>query len=83
MNNLLKFHNSREYADSMKPLNDQRFANSSFKTGPLHSKRFKIQRSSFIDCMELSHDENFFITGGKHKEKGSFLKLSMGDVFGI
>ena len=82
MKNLPKFHNYREYADSMKPLNDQRFANSRFKTGPLHSKEFNISHSSFIRCMELSHDETFFITGGDYKKKENVLKLSIGDVFG-
>ena len=83
MNHLLKFHNSREYADSMKPLNDQRFANSRFKTGPLHSKEFKILHSTDILCMELSHDETFFVTGGSHENKDNVLKLSMGDIFRI
>ncbi len=79
MNNLLKFHNTREYADSMKPLNDQRFTNTRFKTGPLHSKEFKISHSTGMLCMELSHVETFFITGGKE----NVLKLPMSDVFGI
>ena len=83
MNNLSKFHNSREYADSMKPLNDKRFTNSRFKTGPLHSKEFKILHSSYINCMKLSHDETFFITGGHYEFKENVLKLSMGDVMGI
>ena len=83
MNNLPKFHNSREYADSMKPLNDQRFAaNSRFKTGPLHSKEFNISHSTGILCMELSHNETFFITGGSHEKKENVLKLSMRDIFG-
>ena len=84
MNHLLKFHNSREYADSMKPLNDQRFANTRFKTGPLYSKEFMIPhppRLSYINCMELSHDETFFITVA-HNYKNNVLKLSIGDVFG-
>ena len=83
MNNLSKFHNSREYADSMKPLNDQRFANSRFKTGPLHSKESNISHSTGIHCMELSHDETFFVTGGYYENKENVLKLSMRDVFGI
>ena len=82
MNHLVKFHNSREYADNMKPLNDKRFANSRFKIGPLHSKEFNISDSSAIYCMELSHDETFFITGGSHKNEENVLKLSMGDIFG-
>ena len=82
MTKLLKFHHSREYADSMKPLNDKRFANSSFKTGPLHSKEFKILHSTETFFMELSHDETFFITGGHYKQKENVLKLSMADVFG-
>ena len=69
MNNLPKFHNSREYADSMKPLNDKRFANSRFKTGPLHSKKFKIKHSTGILCMELSNDETLFATGGYYDGK--------------
>ena len=48
MNNLPKFHNSREYAGSMKPLNDQRFANRRFKTGPLQPKKFNISPSDEI-----------------------------------
>ena len=83
MNNLLKFHNSREYADRMKPLNDEHFANTRFKTGPLHSKEFNIPHSSGVKCMELSHDETFFFTGGEHENKPTVLKLSMGDVFRI
>ena len=83
MTNFLEFHNSREYADSLKPLNDQRFANSRFKTGPLQSKVFKISHSTDITCMELSHDETFFITGGYYDGKDNVLKLSMGDVMGI
>ena len=82
MNNLLKFHNTREYADSMKSLNDQRFANSSFKTGPLHSKELKILHSTQTFCMELSNDETFFVTGGNYHGKENILKLSMGDIFG-
>jgi len=85
---LLKFHNSREYADRMKPLNDEHFANTRFKTGPLHSKGFNIPQLSVgefpeVKCMKLSHDETFFITGGKHENKPTVVKLSMGDVFGI
>ena len=83
MNNLLKFHNSREYADSMKPLNDKHFANRRFKTGLHHSKEFNISHSTGVYCMELSHDEAFFIIGGQHENKGDVLKMSMGDVFGI
>ena len=77
MNNLLKFHNSREYADRMKPLNDQRFANTRFKTGPLHSKEFKISHSTQTLCKELSHDETFFVTGEDYGENENVLKLSM------
>ena len=77
MNHLLKFHNSREYADSMKPLNDQRFANTRFKTGPDW-----ILHLSYISCMELSHDETFFITGGSHDYKNNVLKLTIRDVYG-
>ena len=84
MANLLKFHNSREYADSMKPLNDKRFANSSFKTGPLHSKEFRISHQSDDLCrMELSDDETFFVIGGRYEGQKNVLKLSMlGDIFG-
>ena len=57
MNNLLKFHNSREYADSMKPLNDKHFANRRFKTGLHHSKEFNISHSTGVYCMELSGGE--------------------------
>ena len=82
MNNLPKFHNSREYADRMKPLTDKRFANSWFKTGPFHSKEFNISHSGLINCMELSHDRTFFITGVRYQNKENVLKLSMGYVFG-
>jgi len=82
MNNLLKFHNSREYVDSIKPLNDERFANSSLKTGPLHSKKFNISHSSEeILCMELSHDENFFVIGGHHHNNESVLKLAPCEMY--
>ena len=83
MKNLPKFHNYREYADSMKPLNDQRFANSRFKTGPLQPKKFNISPSDEIFCIELSNAETVFITGGYYEEKEIVLKLSMRDVFGI
>ena len=83
MNNLPKFHYSREYADRMKPLNDEHFANRRFKIGPLHSKEFKIPHSTGVNRMKLSHDEAFFITGAQQENKPTVLKLSMGDVFGI
>jgi len=72
MANWLKFQNSREYADRMKPLNDQRFANSSFKTGPLHSKKFKIPHSRYIRCMKLSNDEIFFFMVGTTRRREMF-----------
>ena len=53
MNNLLKFHNSREYADRKKPLNDKRFANNWFKTGPLNSKEFNLIKDSTIFATNL------------------------------
>jgi len=46
------------------------------------NKEFKISHSSFIRCMELSHDETFFIIGGDYEKKENVLKLSMGDLFG-
>ena len=78
MNNLLKFHNSREYADRMKPLNDKRFANSSFKTGPLHSKEFKI-----LHYLWNCHTTKLFSSlVDPMRTRKIFLKLSMADVFG-
>lgn len=83
MNNLLKFHNSREYADRMKPLNDKRFANNWFKKGSLQSKNFVVHGSGIYANLALSNDESFVVTGGYYQGNEIVLKLSIKQLFGI
>ena len=85
MTNLVKHHKTREYADMKKPWDDKRFANSCFKSGRLYCKEFENKHSDMTNCMQLSHDESFFVTGGRYQDiNENVLKHSMGGLlFGI
>ena len=82
MTNLLKHLIERDYSFMKKPLNDKRFANNCFKTGPLHPKILQLSHSTSIWAIELSKDESFLVIGGAHQEKENVVTWKIGDAFG-
>jgi len=83
MSKIVKHILERDLSDMKKPLNDKRFANNCFITGPLHPKAFQLSHSDFIGAMAMSNDESVIVVGGRHQGNQQILMWKTADAFGI
>ena len=83
MSNLSEHLKERHLSDMKKPLNDKRFANNCFISGPLHSKELKVSHSDVMHAIALSNDKSFIVVGGRYQGNDYVVKLKTGDAFGI
>ena len=70
-------------SDMKKPLIDKRFANNCFISGPLHSKKFQVSHSDYMNAMVLSNDESFIVVGGRYQGNENVVTWKTSDAFGI